>query len=564
MWYGYLMPSINRSQWNLTEEDELLNAVNRYSVQNWPAIAQLLNRRSPYQCFVHYHAVLSEKNIAKNVKWTKEEDAHLIEMVEKYRIGEIIPWTKILESMPGRYKAQIYNRYMFSLNPSIKRDRFSVEEDCIIMAAVEENGTNFQNFPVHLLPGRNFVQIRNRYNNVLRHNGKVQHWTLDDDQKLIDLVEKYDNNKDWARIADEIQVHSRLSCRSRYNTIVRYLQQHPNATIADVPRRKRKFSSQVTSKNWMETIIREKQKDQLPDEAALAVQKERYDKRLIAYINNDLGNEYYKFLKYSYNYRVGETHAVLTASQCERLRALTNLLGSSVSLDARLPESVNQFVSQEFLPQVKVEPGFGEYLRNCGRKDIRLPPSLPTVLGLRALAIMFECKEDMLLRRSTKESQSAMPAKTKKTNTSSKVSSNSIQELGTLHISEVTEDDSILSIPSAPTVRPIALVRQQTPTETLQLFKRRFKQLFHATALLANVSPTPMTVESDAMESLPGTSHVFPVSRKRKAQCTDEQAHNDVKTLRRLPIKRRASSDEQVTNYTIETDDGVFRITVND
>lgn len=195
-----------------------------------------------------------------------------MQMVDKYRIGEVIPWTKIVPTMPGRYKAQLYNRYMFSLKPTIKRDKFTVEEDCVLMAAVQKYETNFKLFPPNLLPGRNLVQIRNRYNNVLQYNGKARSWTPEDDQKLLDLVEKI-GTKNWAQISTELQGHSRLSCRTRYTTIVKFLEKHPEATVADVTRKKRKTSSTVTTDNWMETIIQEKKKREY--EAASQAKRKR-------------------------------------------------------------------------------------------------------------------------------------------------------------------------------------------------------------------------------------------------------------------------------------------------
>lgn len=104
------MPSLNRKTWTGDEEDKLLSLVNKYGAQNWPEIAKQLKNRSPYQCFVHYRTVLSERNEPKNTRWTKEEDKILMQLVDKYRIGNLIPWTKITSQMPGRCKSQIYNR----------------------------------------------------------------------------------------------------------------------------------------------------------------------------------------------------------------------------------------------------------------------------------------------------------------------------------------------------------------------------------------------------------------------------------------------------------------------
>lgn len=110
MWYGYLMPTLNRKSWTPAEEDKLLNAANNFDHQDWEEIAKEVEGRSAYQCFVQYQTKFNPKCTQKNVRWTPEEDKKLIEWVEKYRIGNIIPWTKIMETCPLRTKAQLYNR----------------------------------------------------------------------------------------------------------------------------------------------------------------------------------------------------------------------------------------------------------------------------------------------------------------------------------------------------------------------------------------------------------------------------------------------------------------------
>lgn len=111
MWYGYLMPSLSRKPWSSEEEDRLLGIANMYSLQNWDEIASQMEGRSAYQCFIYFQTALADRNLIKNMRWTKEEDDLLVQLVEKFRVGNIIPWTKISDKMPGRYKAQLYNRF---------------------------------------------------------------------------------------------------------------------------------------------------------------------------------------------------------------------------------------------------------------------------------------------------------------------------------------------------------------------------------------------------------------------------------------------------------------------
>lgn len=110
MWFGYLMPTLNRKAWTTAEEDKLLNAATKFSAQNWSEIAKAVENRSVYQCFVHYQTHFNNQSVQKNVRWTPEQDRQLLAYVDKYRIGNVIPWTKVMEKCPGRSKVQIYNR----------------------------------------------------------------------------------------------------------------------------------------------------------------------------------------------------------------------------------------------------------------------------------------------------------------------------------------------------------------------------------------------------------------------------------------------------------------------
>lgn len=112
MWQSYLNPSVNRREWTPDEEKKLLAATQEFEMQNWEEIAKNVPNRSAFQCFVHYRTVFNDHVIQRTPfsRWTPNEDQQLIQTVEKYRIGNVIPWTKIMEKMHGRTKGQLYNR----------------------------------------------------------------------------------------------------------------------------------------------------------------------------------------------------------------------------------------------------------------------------------------------------------------------------------------------------------------------------------------------------------------------------------------------------------------------
>ena len=49
--------------------------------------------RTAYQCMIRYQQNLNPK-LLKN-KWTPEEDALLVAMIDQCRVGEYIPWTQV-------------------------------------------------------------------------------------------------------------------------------------------------------------------------------------------------------------------------------------------------------------------------------------------------------------------------------------------------------------------------------------------------------------------------------------------------------------------------------------
>lgn len=295
-------------------------------------------------------------------------------------------------------------RYMFTLNPEINRAPFTVEEDCILMAAIKEYGLNYREFPTNLLPGRNMKQIRSRYNNVLKHVNVREHWTEEHDKKLMKLVERY-GTSEWVKIADEMVSHSRTSCRQRHTTIRKFLDKNPNKTISDVPRRKRAFSTNVTTENWMETIIEAKNFETIEmDEdchnetstQTISKSKQPKQKQNNAVVKAPIYNmQYYDFLKYSFNYKIGTT---ITGSDSlyENVQIACQLLQAptlSKHIDILNPSFSRYVIMQNNAKKVQLEPDLMHSLMQLGKNDFMFPVNLNTILGMRALTIMFEAND---------------------------------------------------------------------------------------------------------------------------------------------------------------------------
>ena len=73
-----------------------------------------------------------------HVPWTKEEDARLQRMQEKY--GN--KWSTVAGFLPGRTGQQCAQRWRHRVNPNIRRDKWTKEEDDKVRKVDNNNAAN--------------------------------------------------------------------------------------------------------------------------------------------------------------------------------------------------------------------------------------------------------------------------------------------------------------------------------------------------------------------------------------------------------------------------------------
>jgi len=97
--------------------------------------------------------------------WTSEEDALLMEAIQKYGTQR---WPLIANHVQrGRAGKQCRERWFNHLCPNVKKGDWTEEEDRIIQEGVLELGTKWSEI-VKRLPGRTDNSIKNRYNSQQR------------------------------------------------------------------------------------------------------------------------------------------------------------------------------------------------------------------------------------------------------------------------------------------------------------------------------------------------------------------------------------------------------------
>lgn len=241
-------PQISKLPWTPEENAKLKNLVKKYKYQNWDRIAKELGtNRTGFTTCMNYYGNLHEK--FKRGDFTYEEDCRLAQLVHKHRMGNYIPWVKIVQHFKNRTRAQLHHRYTYYLTQNDKRKgKFTDAEDILLMILVDKFGKNFKKCSEYL-PTRSMVQIKSRYSSNLQQKLKKGSFSEEEDKIIMKYVEEH-GQKSWAKLTKVLQ-RCRGQIRQRYNTIISYLAKNPNSSLEIVPRRKHNLKEEEESFNFL-------------------------------------------------------------------------------------------------------------------------------------------------------------------------------------------------------------------------------------------------------------------------------------------------------------------------
>ncbi|CAD8098443.1 unnamed protein product [Paramecium sonneborni] len=140
-----------------TKSIEKLKELHVLQQGNWKSISTLINGPTPLECMYKWQQLHPDQTPSRQL-WSSEEDEQLKELVQKF--GK--KWSKICTIMNWRTGKQVRERYLNQLQGTINQDKWTEEEDKLILKLYKKFGTKWS-YISSFLNGRPENMVKNRF-----------------------------------------------------------------------------------------------------------------------------------------------------------------------------------------------------------------------------------------------------------------------------------------------------------------------------------------------------------------------------------------------------------------
>eukprot|EP00613_Pedinella_sp_CCMP2098_P000553 CAMPEP_0171619216 /NCGR_PEP_ID=MMETSP0990-20121206/15237_1 /TAXON_ID=483369 /ORGANISM="non described non described, Strain CCMP2098" /LENGTH=377 /DNA_ID=CAMNT_0012184223 /DNA_START=124 /DNA_END=1257 /DNA_ORIENTATION=- len=155
-------------RWTTREDDLLREAVGiEGQSKDWDRVSTetFHGQRSAAQCASRWDKVLSVG--LKKGQWTEDEDAIVLEEVERGGGPLQVKWTDVAERLKGRLGKQVRERWQNHLDPALSKDPWGEDEDQLLVSLQACMGNKWSEI-ARAFAGRSENSVKNRWNSKQR------------------------------------------------------------------------------------------------------------------------------------------------------------------------------------------------------------------------------------------------------------------------------------------------------------------------------------------------------------------------------------------------------------
>ncbi|CAD8209493.1 unnamed protein product [Paramecium octaurelia] len=174
---------------------------------NWKSISLQLNGPSPLECMMKWQRLHPDQTLTRQL-WSPEEDEQLKDLVHKY--GK--KWSKICTVMNWRTGKQVRERYLNQLQGHINSEKWTEQEDRMILKLYKKYGTKWSYIssflngrPENMVKNRFYANLKRRFQSDLENSEEDQ---CQDSQDSFNVTKykKKKKLKPYRFVSDSIQI----------------------------------------------------------------------------------------------------------------------------------------------------------------------------------------------------------------------------------------------------------------------------------------------------------------------------------------------------------------------